>query len=445
MVPSQIVRLDVLPLNVNGKLDRRALPDVTHIFDSEPPRPGLEQSVAAIFEELLRIRGLGRDDDFFRNGGNSLLAARLQVLLRERLGLALSAADLYAAPTVAALAGQRDDGPNAAAWATARAGLLLTEPIALLLPRPQRPDVLLTGASGFLGIYLLRDLLETAGRVTCLMRGYDLANARAVLTAQATSAGLLLDLDRVEIVLGDLAADNLGLQPAITKALADQIDLIVHCGAWVHHLYSYTTLRASNVDATASLLRLALAGQRRASFCLVSTEAVGQELAGAEEVPEAVLDPQAHPSQSASGYVLSKWVAEQLVAAAARDHGLTAVIARPGNITGDSSSGFSNFSNNHFWLFTKAGLQLSLVPDLPNGVEMTPVDQLSAAIAALALTAKPGLEVTNLGNPDELPWTTFIDQVAGQLGRHVSVVDSSAWQTALAAADPDNAQPVLHP
>ena len=86
-----------------------------------PPRPGLEQQIADIWEDILRFRGMGRDESFFRVGGNSLLAVRMQAEVRKRLGLEFAVGEFYGAPTIEALAAGRMIAPtsNAPKAATA--------------------------------------------------------------------------------------------------------------------------------------------------------------------------------------------------------------------------------------------------------------------------------------------------------------------------------------
>ncbi|TFW29135.1 non-ribosomal peptide synthetase [Duganella callida] len=109
MVPAAFVVLEAMPLNANGKVDRKALPAPdAAAFASRAyvaPRDGAEQTIAALWQELLGAQQVGRHDHFFELGGHSLLAVRFVARLREQLGVELPLRDLFAHPTVEALAG----------------------------------------------------------------------------------------------------------------------------------------------------------------------------------------------------------------------------------------------------------------------------------------------------------------------------------------------------
>lgn len=109
MVPAAILPLPALPLTANGKLDARALPDPAHEANSGgPPITPTEILVAGLFAELLDITAVGREDDFFRLGGHSLVATQVATRLRDRHALAVPIRTLFEAPTVAALAARLD-------------------------------------------------------------------------------------------------------------------------------------------------------------------------------------------------------------------------------------------------------------------------------------------------------------------------------------------------
>jgi len=109
MVPASFVILDTLPLNTNGKVDRKALPDINGTRpDLEaayvPPQTELERVIAAIWQEVLNIEKVGLNDNFFDLGGHSLLLFKVHTRLEEALSRSVSMVDLFRYPTVSALA-----------------------------------------------------------------------------------------------------------------------------------------------------------------------------------------------------------------------------------------------------------------------------------------------------------------------------------------------------
>ncbi|MEU8523399.1 amino acid adenylation domain-containing protein, partial [Streptomyces sp. NPDC048577] len=114
MVPSSVVVLPALPLNANGKVDRRALPapDLGADTVGRAPRDERERALCTLFGEILGIDDITIDDDFFELGGHSLLATRLVGRARADLGAELAIGDLFQAPTVAALAARLATGQD---------------------------------------------------------------------------------------------------------------------------------------------------------------------------------------------------------------------------------------------------------------------------------------------------------------------------------------------
>ncbi|MBO2450704.1 amino acid adenylation domain-containing protein [Actinomadura barringtoniae] len=163
LVPSAFVAIEAMPRTVNGKLDRAALPAPEADVSGRAPRDARETALCAIFAELLGLERVGIDDDFFALGGHSLLATRVAARVRAVLGESLTIADVFEAPTVAALAprlgaatGPRVHDvtrPDVVPASAAQRGLWLEErlrgpstsyalPLGLRLTGPVDPDAL---------------------------------------------------------------------------------------------------------------------------------------------------------------------------------------------------------------------------------------------------------------------------------------------------------------
>jgi myxalamid-type nonribosomal peptide synthetase MxaA len=243
-------------------------------------------------------------------------------------------------------------------------------------------DIFLTGATGFVGAFVLRELLDrTSARVHCLVRAADASEGRARIEENLRSYDIPaagLD-DRMVAVPGDLAQARLGLTEARWAALADGVDTIHHVAALVNLAHDYRQLKPTNVEGTREIIRLATTGRVKPLHYLSSYAVfdsmynVGRKFSERDE-------PVQHERLS-NGYAESKWVAEAMVR---RCHvaGVPAAVYRVGWVIGDSRTGAWK-SADFIPRLLKAAVETGMCCDFGT-FTMTPVDYVARAFVHLA-------------------------------------------------------------
>ena len=294
--------------------------------------------------------------------------------------------------------------------------------------RQHRPleegPVLLTGATGFLGVYLLHELLtQTAATVACLVRCRNVEEGAARLRAALESKALWHPdfAGRIRPVIGDLSKPMLGRSIGEWTELAERIRAVFHCGASVNFVLPYGMLKQANVGGTHEILRLAATGAGVALH-YVSTFGIflTEEYAGQE-----VTEGECRKWQGLRyGYVQSKWVAEQLVTRA-RERGCPVTIYRPSFVGWHSRTG--SFSPKIFLCaLIQCCLRMGVAPEIDLVVDVAPVDYVVGTIVQLA--GRPGVApFYHLGSPAPASWRNVI-AACRALGREVCFVSYDRWR-----------------
>ncbi|MFJ1799973.1 type I polyketide synthase [Streptomyces sp. NPDC088180] len=295
---------------------------------------------------------------------------------------------------------------------------------------PDPSAVLLTGATGFLGAFLLRDLLRTTrATVHCLVRGADEEAAMERLRANLEWYRLWDEIEpgRLRIVTGDLEKPRLGLVETEFDALAASVDAVYHAGASVHWLRPYAELEAANVAGTEEVLRLA-ARHRTVPVHYVSTVGV---FPGSREdgTPVRTDDPTGPPEALSTGYVQSKWAAERLIGTA-RERGLPVSVYRVDVVSGDQRNGACQ-TQDFIWLSLKGLLRAGAVPEgLKGSVHAVPVDYVSSAIVALSARDAAAGRTFHLSNPSSLDLPGFLAHLRS-IGYRLEPRSRDAWRRAV--------------
>lgn len=464
-IPNHATALDALPQTPHGKTDYRTLELIapSSADSTSPVRPqaresAIERAVATVWTDVLEIDVAQLGASFFDAGGTSIAAAELVARTRSSLGIHVR----FARALIERLLTNPTFSAYCIAVAEARAGILqagaspqelmdadLRRPAPIVKqpyaasPLTSASAAVLTGATGFLGAHLLPRLLSrTSARVACLVRAETEDAARERLMAAWQKYDSASDipehaLDRIDVILGDLAQPSLGLTESAFDALANRTDMVFHSGGTVNFIYPYAEMKAANVDGTYELLRLA--ARRGAPFHHVSTMAViaGHGIVNnRKQIHED--DTLGHLNQLGVGYVESKWIAEHHVRRAA-EAGLPVGIYRAADISGHSSRGTWNTSTE-MCCMKRFIRDVNAVPVAELPMDYTPVDVFADAMVHIATTQPANGRVFHLTNPNKSHISVLQDRLQAR-GHPVKEVPWDEWVTHmidLAVTDPQH-------
>jgi amino acid adenylation domain-containing protein/thioester reductase-like protein len=440
MIPSAFVWLESLPLTPNGKIDRRALPIPERELEETfiAPRTELEKILANLWTQILGIENIGIHDNFFELGGHSLLTTQLMVKIREAFRIDLPLRILFEAPTIASLAESLEAGISGTLSKETildlNAEAILDETI---FPENNFVDlktepkaILLTGATGFVGAFLLYELLQqTQANIYCFVRSSNLEEGKRRLQKCLESYSIWQESfsSRIIPVVGDLSKPLLGLSQEQFQEMAQTIDLIYHNGAWVHHIYPYSVLKAANVMGTQEVLRLACKTKTKpVHFISTSSVFSASNFEGVKVVKEEdSFDEFLFPD---NGYVQTKWVSEKLVKIA-QNRGLPICIYRLGRVSGHSQTGVFNV-NDFLYRLIVGCIRLGIAPEGDIMEDIMPVDYVSRAIAYLSRQTVSLGKAFHLVNPQLLHSDMLIDTIRS-LGYPLQQVSYDRWRKKL--------------
>ena len=452
MVPDSYIAIDEIPLTPNGKANRKALPD-PEPEEQAPyvePAEGLEKTIADTFARILNRDKVGANDDFFSIGGTSINAIKVVAALTAS-GNTVSYKNVFDARTprgIAALIEGRDITAAQPIQTPAGEGAPQSE-FADVLDRntlsafnsgesQSLGNVLLTGATGFMGIHMLHELLTTTdSRICCTLRG------KGELSALSRLRTLLFyyfdnTFDR-EFADGRITVVEADVTEPVPEIPGGKIDTIINCAANVKHFSAGDDIEKVNVESVRNLIDFCL--KEGARLVHISTVSVAGESVNGYPDPSLMLTERMldFGQNLSNQYVHSKYNAEHLILTAIRDSGLNAKIMRVGNLSARGSDGeFQiNFRSNAFMGRLKAYVAIGCVPfealDAP--CEFSPIDEVCRAILMLASTAKE-MCVFQPCNNHRLPLGDVL-HILGEFGYDVLPVEDGDYPERLAAAMSD--------
>ena len=455
-VPTIFIVLSKLPLNPNGKVDKPNLPfpdiaeQTEEASDEDLKRweslTDIQRSIVFKWAELipgLNAKTVKLENDFFDLGGHSLLAQQMLLDIRKATGADVSINALYEFPTLAGLSAQVDKQlrqtngvsngvikapENDPVYAQSLDDLLQRLPTTYQSADPAtirasaKPTIFLTGATGFLGAYIIKDILERTSRTVklfCHVRSVkDPKTALDRLRRSLLGYGLWKDewSSRLHCVVGDLSKPQLGIEQHTWATLSREVDVVIHNGATVHWVKRYQDMMTANVISTLDAMQLCNEGKPKL-FTFVSSTSVldndhyvnlsAQQISTGQDAISEDDDMQGSRRGLGTGYGQTKWVSEQLVAEAGR-RGLQGSVIRPGYILGDSETGICN-TDDFLIRMLKGCIQLSSRPRIINTVNAVPVNHVARVVVAGALNPIPhGEHVIHVTGHPRLRMSEFL-------------------------------------
>ncbi len=429
MVPSFLMQLEKFKYTPNGKIDKNLLPKPNISSNSNIilPETEIEHKLSKIWEDLLCVSPISIDENFFNIGGDSILALKMQIELLNN-NINISYADIFKYNTIKELA-LRIDSINTTSTENYYKDYDFTKINDLLknnnlnnvkkIQKKKIRNVLLTGATGFLGAHILDYLLSnTSSNVYCIIR-------KDVNSSASTTDKLISKLHyyfenkydqllnkRLFIITSDITLNNLGLTDSQMEDLANNISCVINSAAIVKHYGYYSEFEKINVIGVKNLIDFCKKYNKK--LIQISTISVSGNTLTDLGIQENVFDKDVnfteknlYINQSLDNvYVRSKFEAEKIILENIIDSSLDALILRVGNITSRVSDGKfqPNANDNAFLNRLKAFIELKVIPDyiLDDYVEFSPVDRLAEAIIKSIEFAPSSISVLHLYNQNHV-------------------------------------------
>ena len=404
MMPSFFVHLEKMPVTPGGKIDKKALPvpEVTTPASTAYVEPvtAVQIKLCEIFEKALGIEKVGIEDNFFELGGSSLTASKVAVMCLSK-NISIVYADIFKYPTIRELSAIVDnseafENPQSenefSSYNYNRIQSVISgnvEENVNQVTKEEIGDIMITGATGFLGIHVLKAYLDNYdGKVYCLVRKgkYESMEKRMMHMLMYYFDNPCQELfgERIICVDGDITSKE-----QVEKFADYKFNTIINCAACVKHFAAGDVLEKINVHGVENLIEFCKNSGRR--LIQISTVSVAGE--GSDGVPpmsRVFNENDLYIGQNITNeYIRTKFLAERAVLEAVSS-GLDGKVIRVGNLMSRNSDGeFQiNFITNGF-LRSLRGYEA--VGKFPIGAmhevtEFSPIDSTALAVLKLVQT-----------------------------------------------------------
>ena len=403
MIPKEIVFIEKMPLTLQGKVDRRKLAKI-EIFNSrkiEMPVTEEEKTLYNIWKNLLNTTNFGITDDFFELGGDSITAIQF-VMECSKVNLNYTYNDLYDYRTIKQLV-LSSESLLSKKYATDIFDYnILNENINKYEYRlPQKnSNLLITGATGFLGAHVLDEYMKTqSGVAYCIVRDKEVDAKTRLKNKLNFFFGDKYDNcidNRIVVLSGDLTQNKFGLDDDKYEQIAKNVDAVINCAAFVKHYGDIEKFKKINVDTVQNLIEFCIANSKELYH--ISTLSVCGNMLEGGQVEQDMTESKMFTERDLyfgqklyNAYVYSKFLAEcNIISSLTR--GLKATILRTGNLTGRYSDGKfqPNVGENAFANRVKAFAYMKCIPESMQrfNLEFTPIDYASVAVNKIVFANK---------------------------------------------------------
>ena len=442
MIPNFMLQLQQFPLTPNGKIDKEKLPtNFGTKVEYVEPRNEFEKAVADIFKKLFLLKKVGIDDNFFDLGGDSLTAIKFQIeALNE--GLKLTYSDIFSNPTIRMLSERKNKkviykvDTN---YDFKKINDIISKnninELTNKKDRQKIKNVLLIGATGFLGAHILEQLiLADANKIYCIVRAKSSMEPENRLKKNmefyfGDKYNHLLG-NKIIVIDGDITDKKLGQKDEEFDILAKSVDTVIHTAAIVKHYGNFKSFNDTNVEGTINVMEFCKMFNKKLYY--VSTLSVSGNIMKKNDDEKAIefKENEFYIGQDLNNvYVYTKFEAEKKIFEGIQD-GLDACILRIGNITNRYSDGkFQiNVSENAFINRIKAIIKLGVVQEkfLKHALEFTPVDCCAEAIVKI-IENNPKFTVLHLFDNNFIEINEII-QIMNEIGEKIIPVSNEEFR-----------------
>lgn len=424
MIPATLLQIDEIPLNINGKVDNKKLAEIegqSKKMDRAKRKPVTKTEIylTDVVEKIMDCTDLGLDDNLYELGADSIKTIELYNILKQDYEVEIG--DIFRYQTIEQIARvmKRKTGEEVTQLENLKKqyDLLMDteEGYDLVKTRyenyldrirgelgdkkayAEKPlgNILLTGGTGYLGSYMLRELLTGSdspsaselqeNKIFLLLRnGKGMEEVKEKMNFYFPEMDLSQYQERMEIVHGDVGKSALGLEEGEYEKLAQVVDSIFHCAGMISHFAKQEEMEQVNQESVRSLCQFAEKGKRKTLHHMSTTRLLEND--GDEEFSMYTEYSDIEKDKFSDMYSESKYKAEKIIEEY-RKRGCDIRIYRIGTILFDSQNGKfqKNIDDNSFYQIMKSFFNLGIIPDLDfEIIDFSFVDYTAKAIVLLA-------------------------------------------------------------